>query len=139
MHWVFYLLVFSVIPAMASITYLLPEMSWAFRFKVLLSRGALKVPFGILFGFLAVVLLELFRQGAITHNFQYFLIGILVYLFSIWFYLYLYKLILNKLFKIPVTWSAIINSILIEVSVIALLSIIGLGISLAFQFSTTTF
>lgn len=138
MDWLYYLLivgVFGTLPALASICYLLPQVEWSTRFKVLISRGVLKFPFGVLFGFLGVLLIEILRLKLIPSAFVWGIISLAIYVSLIWIYLFLYKLMLNKIFKQAITWKAIINSIMIELGLIALLIVIALGISITVSFS----
>ncbi|WP_221073218.1 hypothetical protein [Vibrio alfacsensis] len=129
MEAIFILFLFGAIPALASICYLLPSANWSTKFKVLASRGLLKFPFGVLFGFLGVFLLELFRVGLNQQMFHWLILVLSVYAFAVWLYLYLYKFILNRFFLQNVSWTSIIKSIMVEIGILALLVTSGFIIS----------
>lgn len=131
MEWFFYFIFFGAIPAFTSVCYLLPKASWATRIKVVASRRLLKFPFGLIFGFLAILLIEIFRVGVITNAIHWVLLSLSIYLLLAWLYLFLYKLMLNRVFKQAITWSAIINSIMLEVGIIVAFVVTGFGLSLA--------
>lgn len=114
----FYLIaVLTVVPAIVSIIYLLPEASWTTRAKALIVRGTLKFSFGIIVGFFGIVLLELSRQEVVKNMPLLLFLGTIVYLFFLWLYLYLYKLILNKVIGQLLTWRAIFNALMLEIGV----------------------
>lgn len=125
-----FLITISVLPALASIAFLLPEANWSTRAKALAARGVLKVPLGLTIGFFGVILLEMSRQN-VFGNTQLILIASGFYLFLFWFYLYLYKFILNKVLKAKVTWRAMLRAMLIEVGIVVALLTVSIGISLA--------
>ena len=131
MEWLFYFIFFGAIPAFVSVCYLLPKASWTTRIKVVAIRGLLKIPFGLIFGFLAILLIEMFRVGFITNGIHWVTLSLSIYLLLAWLYLFLYKLMLYRIFKQAITWSAIINSIMLEVGIIVAFIVTGLGLSLA--------
>lgn len=91
----------------------------------------MKFPFGLIFGFLAILLIEIFRVGVITNAIHWVLLSLSIYLLLAWLYLFLYKLMLNRVFKQAITWSAIINSVMLEVGIIVAFVVTGFGLSLA--------
>ncbi|EGR0468550.1 hypothetical protein FG064_16260 [Vibrio cholerae] len=134
MNWI-YLLAMStvgVIPSLVSIRYLLPNATWHTRITVLVSRGLIKIPFGILFGFLGVIFIQLSTRLAQV-SILWSLTPALVYLSLIWLYLFTYKLMLNTFFKLDISWKAIINSIAIELGLLALVMTIAVSIAIAFN------
>lgn len=119
----------GTIPALFSVRYLLPKESWSLRIKVIVSRGILlKIPFGVCFGFLGVLLMALLQRGIAEDKLIWFYLGVALYLFLIWLYLFLYRLLLNRGFKQSISWLALFNSIMIE-----------LGISLGMVLIATAF
>ncbi|NAX35486.1 hypothetical protein CAG54_11060 [Vibrio sp. V27_P1S3P104] len=139
MSWLHYLLVFLVVgafPALLSICYLLPKAGWSTRLKIFVSRGFLKFPFGVMFGFSAIFLPELFYTGVVKNIVILFALSLSLFFLFTWFYLYLYKLMLNRLFLQSVTWKAIINSVLIEIGLVV--ALVSIGTILALVFAGTT-
>lgn len=130
MEFVF-VLIFAVIPALASITVLLPDSNWKLRIKALVARGALKIPFGMTFGFFGILLLELARKDSVPDTSILFISAALLYLFLFWLYLYVYKVLLNKVLNEAVTWHTLIKSIVFEVGMIIVLVLVAVAISIA--------
>lgn len=124
------LALFGLIPALASICVLLPNTTWSTRTKALISRGALKIPFGITIGFFGILLLELAKQNVFQAPLL-FAIGAVLYLALLWLYLFLYNVILNKVLHQRVTWRTILRALAVEVGVSTALFVLAFGISIA--------
>ncbi|NOJ25267.1 hypothetical protein F0238_21310 [Vibrio coralliilyticus] len=124
----------GTVPALFSIRYLMPNESWSLRIKVIISRGILlKIPFGVCFGFLGILLIALLQKGLIEGKLIWFYLGVILYLFLIWLYLFLYRLLLNRGFNQSISWSVLINSIIMELGISLGMVLIAAGFAIVFD------